>query len=181
MERHRNDRQPQSLGTARGRVSGGRRVRPQAAHASRAVRANLGPPVWRTAMRGCTPAVALLLAVSIGQAASLSELMEEARRNNPDILAARRAWQAAAQIPTQVATMPDPTVSVQHLSVGSPRPFAGYGNSDFAYIGLGISQDLPYPGKLKLKGESAREDAAIARDKLDAVTRSVIEQVKEAY
>ena len=124
---------------------------------------------------------ALLLAVSASHAASLSDLMEEARRNNPDILAARRAWQAAAQVPTQVAAMPDPTVSVQQVSVGSPRPFAGYSNSDFAYIGLGISQDLPYPGKLRLKGEAAREDVAIARDKLDAVTRSVLQQVKEAY
>jgi len=123
----------------------------------------------------------LLVAISVGHAASLSELMEETRRNNPDILAARRAWQAAAQIPTQVTTMPDPTVSVQHLSVGSPRPFAGFSNSDFAYIGLGISQDLPYPGKLRLKGESAQEDVAIARDKVDALMRSVIEQVKEAY
>ena len=134
---------------------------------------------------GCIAAVlaaaGLLSSTPVGHAASLSELMEEARRNNPDILAARRAWQAVAQVPTQVTTMPDPTVSVQHLSVGSPRPFAGYSNSDFAYIGLGISQDLPYPGKLRLKGESAREDVAIARDKLDAVTRSVIEQVKEAY
>jgi outer membrane protein TolC len=126
-------------------------------------------------------AAGLLSSTPVGQAASLSELMEEARRNNPDILAARRAWQAAAQIPTQVTTMPDPTVSVQHLSVGSPRPFAGYSNSDFAYIGLGISQDLPYPGKLRLKGESAGEDVAIARDKVDTVMRSVIEQVKEAY
>ena len=124
---------------------------------------------------------ALLLTASIAHADSLSGLLEEATRNNPDILAARRAWQAAAQVPTQVATMPDPTVSVQHLSVGSPLPFAGFTNSDFAYIGLGISQDLPYPGKLKLKGESAREDVAIARDKLDAVTRSILQQVKEAY
>jgi cobalt-zinc-cadmium efflux system outer membrane protein len=126
-------------------------------------------------------AAGLLSSTPVGHAASLSELMEEARRNNPDILAARRAWQAVAQVPAQVTTLPDPTVSVQHLSVGSPMPFAGYSNSDFAYIGLGISQDLPYPGKLRLKGESAREDVAIARDKLDAVTRSVIEQVKEAY
>jgi outer membrane protein, heavy metal efflux system len=123
----------------------------------------------------------LLLTASVACAASLPQLLEEARRNNPDILAARRGWQAAAQVPTQVATMPDPTVSVQHLSVGSPRPFAGYTNSDFAYIGLGISQDLPYPGKLRLKGEAAREDVAIARDKLDTVTRSVLQQVKEAY
>lgn len=111
----------------------------------------------------------------------LSALLDEATRNNPDILAARRGWQAATQVPTQVSTLPDPQVTVQSFSVGSPRPFAGYSNSGFAYIGLGISQDLPYPGKLKLKGEAAQQDAAISRDKLDAVRRSVLQQVKEAY
>jgi outer membrane protein, heavy metal efflux system len=111
----------------------------------------------------------------------LSSLLDEAARNNPDILAARHAWQAATEVPSQVSTLPDPQVTVQSLSVGSPRPFAGFSNNDFAYIGLGVSQDLPYPGKLKLKGEAARQDAAISRDKLETARRSVIEQVKEAY
>lgn len=111
----------------------------------------------------------------------LTALLEEAMRNNPDILAARRGWQAAAQVPSQVATPPDPQVTVQHVSVGSPRPFAGFSNSDFAYIGFGISQDLPYPGKLKLKGETAQQDAAVSRERLEAVRRSVLQQVKETY
>ncbi len=111
----------------------------------------------------------------------LSALLDEATRNNPDILAARRGWQAATQVPSQVSTLPDPQVTVQSFSVGSPRPFAGYSNSNFAYIGLGVSQDFPYPGKLKLKGEAAQQDAAISRDKLDAVRRSVLQQLKEAY
>ena len=111
----------------------------------------------------------------------LSALLDEATRNNPDILAARRGWQAATQVPSQVSTPPDPQVTLQHVSVGSPRPFAGFSNSDFAYIGFGISQDLPYPGKLKLKGEAAQQDAAVGREKLEAVRRSVLQQVKEAY
>ena len=112
---------------------------------------------------------------------ALANLLNEAARSNPDILAALRGWQAATQVPSQVSTMPDPQVTVQSFSVGSPRPFAGYSNSNFAYIGLGISQDLPYPGKLKLKGEAAQQDAAISRDKLEAVRRAVLQQVKEAY
>ncbi len=111
----------------------------------------------------------------------LSALLEEATRNNPDILAARRGWQAATQVPSQVSTPPDPQVTIQHVSVGSPRPFAGFSNSDFSYIGFGISQDLPYPGKLKLKGEAAQQDAAVGREKLEAVRRSVLQQVKDAY
>jgi cobalt-zinc-cadmium efflux system outer membrane protein len=111
----------------------------------------------------------------------LSALLDEATRNNPDILAARRGWQAATQVPSQVSTPPDPQVTVQHVSVGSPRPFAGFSNSDFAYIGFGISQDLPYPGKLKLKGEAAQQDAAVGREKLETVRRSIFQQVKDAY
>jgi len=111
----------------------------------------------------------------------LSALLDEATRNNPDILAARRGWQAATQVPSQVSTLPDPQVTVQSFSVGSPRPFAGFSNNSFAYIGFGVSQDLPYPGKLKLKGEAAQQDAAISRDKLEAVRRLVLQQVKEAY
>jgi len=107
--------------------------------------------------------------------------VEEAERNNPQIRAARHAWQAATQTPTQVATLPDPQVVVQQLSVGSPRPFAGYSNSDFAYIGLGISQDLPYPGKLRLRGEIAAGEAASARFRAEAVRRAVIEQLKSTY
>jgi outer membrane protein TolC len=111
----------------------------------------------------------------------LSALLDEAARNNPDILAARRGWQAATQVPSQVSTPPDPQLTVQHFSVGSPRPFAGYSNSEFAYIGFGISQDLPYPGKLKLKGEAAQQDAAVSREKLETARRSILQQVKEAY
>jgi len=115
------------------------------------------------------------------QPTPLSALLDEATRNNPDILAARRGWQAATQVPSQVSTPPDPQVTIQHVSVGSPRPFAGFSNSDFAYIGFGISQDLPYPGKLKLKGEAAQQDAAVGRERLEAVRRSVLQQVKDAY
>jgi outer membrane protein TolC len=111
----------------------------------------------------------------------LAALLDEAAQNNPDILAARRGWQAATQVPSQVSTMPDPEVTVQHLSVGSPRPFAGYSNSDFAYLGIGVSQDLPFPGKLKLRGEVAERDAALAREKLESTRRSILQQVKDAY
>jgi cobalt-zinc-cadmium efflux system outer membrane protein len=130
----------------------------------------------------CTMSLLAVFALKAAEPATpLSALLEEAAHRNPEILAARRAWQAATQVSSQVSTMPDPQVTLQHVSVGSPRPFAGYSNSDFAYIGIGVSQDLPFPGKLKLKGEAAERDAAIARDKFESVSRSVLQQVKEAY
>src|SRR5580658_8199749 len=133
------------------------------------------------ARRFAVAALAAFSCVNAAGATSLSQLLDEAARNNPDIAASLRAWRAAAQLPSQVSTLPDPQVTVQHVAVGSPRPFAGYSNSEFAYIGFGISQDIPYPGKLSLKAEAAQRDAAVAREKFEAVKRNVFEQVEASY
>ena len=60
----------------------------------------------------------------LSQPEKLADLIAEAERNNPQIQAARHGWQSAQQIPTQVSTRPDPQFVLQHVSVGSPRPFA---------------------------------------------------------
>src|SRR6266404_5231841 len=111
----------------------------------------------------------------------LAELLREAEQNNPQIQAARQSWQAAKQVPTQVSTLPDPQFTLQHFSVGSPRPFAGYTNSDFAYIGLGVSQDIPYPGKLRLKGEIAKREADVSQQQVESVRRAVLAELKGIY
>ncbi len=84
----------------------------------------------------------------------LSQLLAEAGANNPQISAADHGARAARQMVPQVTTLPDPKLTYQQLSVGSPKPFAGYTNSDFAYVGVGASQELPYPGKLRLVDKS---------------------------
>ncbi|MHB8502194.1 MAG: TolC family protein [Candidatus Acidiferrales bacterium] len=116
-----------------------------------------------------------------GAVTPLSVLLEEAEKNNPQIEAARQSWQAANQVPTQVSTLPDPQFNVQQVNVGSPRPFAGYTNSDFAYVGLGVSQDFPYPGKLRLKGEIAKRDADVVQQQYESARRAVLAGVKSAY
>jgi len=111
----------------------------------------------------------------------LKDLLAEAERTNPQIEAARQAWEAAKQVPSQVSTLPNPEFTLNQTNVGSPRPFSGYTNSAFAYIGLGVSQDLPYPGKLRLRGEMAKRDADIVQQQYESLRRSVITGVKSAY
>ncbi len=115
------------------------------------------------------------------QLVRLADLLVEAEQNNPQIQAARHGWRSAQQVSTQVSTLPDPQFVFQHLSVGSPRPFAGYTNSDFAYVGIGISQDLPYPGKLRLRGEIAKKDADVSQQRYETVRRAMLAEVKMAY
>jgi cobalt-zinc-cadmium efflux system outer membrane protein len=112
---------------------------------------------------------------------SLRDLLAEGERKNPQIEAARQRWEAAKQIPSQVSTLPDPQFNLQQVNVGSPRPFAGYTNSDFAYFGLGVSQDLPYPGKLRIRGEMAKKDADVTQQQYESVRRSVLAGIKSVY
>jgi cobalt-zinc-cadmium efflux system outer membrane protein len=111
----------------------------------------------------------------------LGTLIEEAKSNDPAIHAAEQAARAATFVAPQTASLPDPQFTLQQFSVGSPRPFAGYTNSDFAYIGLGVSQQLPYPGKLKLRGEVADRDADAAKAHIEVVLQDEIVILKTTY
>ena len=112
---------------------------------------------------------------------SLSRLLAEAGANNPQISAADHGARAARQVAPQVTTLPDPRFTYQQLSVGSPKPFAGYTNSDFAYIGVGASQEIPYPGKLGLRGAVAERDADTKQAEVEVTKTSVADAVKAGY
>jgi cobalt-zinc-cadmium efflux system outer membrane protein len=135
-------------------------------------------------------AVAVALAVvlpAFGQAPAtavatpLPQLLAEARENNSQIKSASDAWQAAKEVPRRVSTLPGPTFTYQNMSVGSPRPFAGYTNNNFAYIGIGASQELPFPGKLRLRGEAAERKADVEGTVIHATAASVADAVKSDY
>jgi outer membrane protein, heavy metal efflux system len=111
----------------------------------------------------------------------LSALLSEASQNNSQIAAADYAWQAAKNVPRQVTTLPDPTFTYQGFSVGSPKPFAGYTTSNFAYVGIGASQELPFPGKLRLRGDVARREADTKRMEVNKTTASIADAVKADY
>src|SRR6266566_1711156 len=108
-----------------------------------------------------------------GNPTPLSVLIEEAKKNDPAIHSAESAARAATFASLQASTLPDPQFTLQQFSVGSPRPFAGYTNSDFAYIGLGATQDIPYPGTLRLKGEIAKREADVSQQQAESVRRVV--------
>src|SRR2546426_4176575 len=121
------------------------------------------------------------MAEHAGMLTSLHELVQEAEQKNPQIAASFHAWQASRNVPKQVSALPETQLSVQQFSVGSPRPFAGYSNSDFAYIGFGASQDIPYPGKRQLRASIAEHEAASMEAQTDSVRRTVVGNLKMVY
>src|SRR6266851_334476 len=114
-------------------------------------------------------------------ATPLAKLVGEAEQSNPEIQAAQHTWKAATNVPKQVSALPETQLFIQHFSVGSPRPFAGFTNSEFAYIGIGGSQDIPYPGKRALRGQVAELEANSLHEDSESVRRRVVETLKLVY
>lgn len=133
--------------------------------------------------------VALLLSASLlafsqqtpQEPTPLCQLLSEAQANNPQIASSNDTWKAASHKVDQVTTLPDTKFTVQEFSVGSPRPFAGYTNSNFAYIAVGASQDLPFPGKLRLRGEVASRQTDALHAQVAITEATVVDAVKSDY
>ena len=112
---------------------------------------------------------------------SLRELAGEAIRSNPAIAAAQKSYEAARQRPTQESSLPDPMISLGYNGVGNPLPGAGLGKEVLANAGVMVSQELPAPGKLKLKGEMASKEAQAEFQQYQGVQLAVISRLKQAY
>lgn len=106
----------------------------------------------------------------------LPELIQEALARNPEIVATRKQWEAAANRITQVRSLDDPTLSVQWWN--APESF-NLARSENTIIGL--SQKFPFPGKLALKEEVASRSADMTEQAVRAKERELIARLKQAY
>ena len=107
----------------------------------------------------------------------LDRLLEEVRFSNPRLKAARSRWDAATKRPSQEGTLPDPRVSVRNFGVG--RPVSTLNTSNF--VSLGVSQEIPFPGKLKLRKNVALEEARAEEQRYRQLELDVLSQVKLHY
>ena len=121
-----------------------------------------------------------MLSLSLG-AQSLPSLVAEALRNNREILAAQKRYEAARQRPAQAGSLPDPTLSLGYTSNGGPWPVAGIGTAATSNAGVMLSQEVPFPGKRKLRGEIAQTEAGAAFEQYRAVRLNVISRIEQAY
>ncbi|MCX5714903.1 MAG: TolC family protein [Candidatus Omnitrophica bacterium] len=94
---------------------------------------------------------------------SLKELMAEARKNNPDIQAAKARWQASLARVPQAKALESPSVGI---------------SSDRM---LSIQQVFPLFGKLSLKGKVAFIESQMFAAEYKNKELEVIEELKHAY
>src|SRR5690348_7688719 len=125
---------------------------------------------------------AIILFAAIPLAAqSLPTLVDEALIHNPEIVAAKQRSAAARLRPIQAGALPDPTVSLGYSSNGGPWPLAGIGREPTSNLGVSITQEMPFPGKRKLRTAIADTDADAEFRQYEAVRLSVASRLKQAY
>ncbi len=112
---------------------------------------------------------------TFGDTLSRRELVDAVLARNLELRAAEAAWEAARQRVPQATSLPDPEVSVgvAPLSIGSS-------DVDFG-ASLEARQRLPYPGKLRLRGEAARARAAARGEMLEELRLGLVRLAEDLF
>lgn len=107
--------------------------------------------------------------------AGLPELLRHARLHNPGLGAAFHNWKAALERVPQATTLPEPRVS-----------FSGYLSEVETRVGpmqarIGVTQPIPWFGKLEIAGQVAFEASEAAREMLEVARLELDRKVRDAW
>ena len=120
---------------------------------------------------------ALLLAQE--DALRLDDLLKQALERNPKIKSVGFESEASSFRIPQEKSLPDPMVGFNLKNMGFPK--FTLGQEVMSGVGLSFSQAIPFPGKLRLKGEIAEKAFERTKEVRNAVVLGVLKDVKIAY
>lgn len=106
---------------------------------------------------------------------TLNELVEYAVNNNPRVRAARLRWESVKEKYPQATSYDDPMLMyTQPIREIETR----LGPQERV---IALSQRIPFPGKLGLKGEIVTKEIEIAKTGYEKAVRALTAEVKKAY
>ncbi|MBI3599546.1 MAG: TolC family protein [Nitrospinae bacterium] len=109
-------------------------------------------------------------------ALDLQQLIDEAVKNNPELISAKYRVNAFKEVPSQMGTLADPKIEIGLLKVPMNTLSANEPMKEIT-----VMQSLPYPGKLSLKSEMAQREAEAAEEEYKDMEIKLIQMVKDAY
>jgi outer membrane protein, heavy metal efflux system len=116
---------------------------------------------------------------AFAQELKLADLIDEALKNNPDLLTSQAKMEAAGYRIPQSKTLPDPMVMVGYQNEGL-KDYT-YGEQNDAEWMFGASQEFPFPGKLALKGSMAESDLESLQAMHTYLRAKTTDKVTELY
>ncbi len=110
---------------------------------------------------------------------SLRELIDEALKKSPEILASQyRASASEYRIP-QAKSLPDPMFMFGYQNEGWNK--YSFGDMQMSWWMFSASQMIPFPGKLALKGEMALKESESVRASYESSRVKAVTRIKELY
>jgi cobalt-zinc-cadmium efflux system outer membrane protein len=110
---------------------------------------------------------------------TLDKAVELALSGNPGLGQIKARAEAMAAIPSQTGTLPDPTINIGLLNV--PTSSFDLHKEDMTMLEMGVSQSIPFPGKLALREKIAEQEALAAADSVDEARLRLVRQVKTGW
>jgi len=110
----------------------------------------------------------------------LKDLVSEALTRNPEIQAARHSVNAKRARVPQAKAWPDPTISFGYGGNAVP-PFSVMRGDPSSARQIMAEQEIPYPGKTRLRGQIAAHEAEAEVTTVEDAQRRVAAETKEAY
>lgn len=131
-----------------------------------------------------SPFYTLLLLSNLASAAqpnilTLQSSMELALRDNPNLAQIQARSEAMAAIPSQVGTLPDPVISFNALNL--PADSFDLAQENMTQLQGGISQVIPFPGKLALREQAAAYQAESALHDVTEARWRLLRDVKKTW
>ncbi len=99
--------------------------------------------------------------------------------DNPSLAAMQARFEAMSAIPSQVGTLPDPILSFNALNF--PTDTFNVRQEAMTQLQFGISQKLPFPGKLALREEASSFEAKAARNNVDETRLRLVRDVQSSW
>lgn len=121
----------------------------------------------------------MMLAQPVDTTLQLSELIEEALGNNPQLLSSQKAWLSETARVPQAGALPDPVISFNLINL--PVNSFDFDREPMTGKQIAIMQMFPFPGKQGLREDIARENATVAELRYLELSSQLIQKVKVAY
>jgi outer membrane protein TolC len=116
--------------------------------------------------------------IDVGDDPPLVALIEEALGRNPELLAVRESVEEARQRPAQARALPDPVLSTTYVNDGWSLSL---GEREMTTLGFFWTQDLPYPGKRRLRGDMRERETAEMEQRAERARLDLVAAVRGAY
>ena len=126
-----------------------------------------------------TISISSIFAQTEGETLKLDQLIEEALNDNPELKAARDRANAYHERPSQVSSLEDPRITLGFSNL--PVDDFDFNKQEMTQKVISLSQEIPLPGILSLKRESAAQEANAMEKRARELESILIKKVKKAY